>query len=75
LQFPGFDDVSVLGMTAAQKALVLREAEFTRAPVVVARQSEMMQIISRENTLILTGEKPVADGLATMEREITPLLR
>ena len=75
LQYPGFYDVSVLGMTAAQKALVLSEAEYSRAAVVVARQNEISQIITRENSLIFTGEKSIDDGLATLEREITPLLR
>ena len=75
LQYPGFDDVSVLGMTAAQKALVLREAEYSRAPVVVERQSEISQIITRVNSLIFTGETSINDGIATLEREITPLLR
>lgn len=74
LEYPGFEDDSVLSMTAAQKQLVLSEAEYGRAPVVVAKQSEMTQIISREESLIWSGEKTIDDALATMEQEITPLL-
>jgi multiple sugar transport system substrate-binding protein len=75
LQYPGFDDVSVLGMTARQKALVLSEANFSRAPIVVSRQNEISQIMTRENSLVWAGEKSIDDALRTMEREIAPLLR
>ncbi|NLG26124.1 MAG: sugar ABC transporter substrate-binding protein [Clostridiales bacterium] len=74
LEYPGFNEDSVLNMTAAQKALVLAEAEYGRAPVVVARQSEVRQIIDREESLIWSGEKSIDDALATMEQEISPLL-
>jgi multiple sugar transport system substrate-binding protein len=75
MNFPGFQDVSVLAMNARQKALVLSEAEYSRAPIVVARQSEITQIMNRENTLVWIGEKSIDDALRTMDQEIAPLLR
>jgi multiple sugar transport system substrate-binding protein len=75
LKYPGFDDVSVLAMTAKQKALVLSEADFSRAPIVVPKQNEIAQIMNRENSLVWAGEKSIDDALKTMEREITPLLK
>jgi multiple sugar transport system substrate-binding protein len=75
LKYPGFDDVSVLSLTAKQKALVLSETEYSRAPIVVAKQSEINQIMTRENSLVWTGEKSIDEALKTMEREIAPLLK
>lgn len=74
LEYPGFEDATVLGMTADQKAMMLAENVNGRAPVVVSNQNEINQIISREESLIWAGEKSIDDALATMEAEITPLL-
>ncbi|MDR0657261.1 MAG: sugar ABC transporter substrate-binding protein [Treponema sp.] len=75
LNYPGFNDVSVLSMNAAQKALVLRESEFSRAPIVVARQNEINQILSRENSLVWNGEKSIDEALRILQQEINPLLK
>jgi multiple sugar transport system substrate-binding protein len=75
LDFPGFDGEDVLNMNTVQKQLVMDETEYGRAPLVVANQNEINQIITRENSLIWAGEKSVDDGLAAMEAEINPLLQ
>lgn len=74
LEFPGFEDESVLCLTQAQKEMMLAENVNGRAPVVVSNQNEITQIINREESLIWSGEKSIDDALATMEAEITPLL-
>lgn len=74
LEFPGFDDESVLCLNADQKQLMLAENINGRAPIVVSNQNEIRQIINREESLIWAGEKSIDDALATMETEITPLL-
>lgn len=74
LEYPGFEDESVLCLTQAQKEMMLAENVNGRAPVVVANQNEINQIIEREESLIWAGEKSIDDALATMEAEITPLL-
>ena len=74
LDYPGFEGEDVLNMNAEQKQLVMDEAEFGRAPLVVLNQNEINQITTRENTLIWSGEKSIDDGVAAMVAEINPLL-
>ncbi len=70
----GFNDVEVLNMTAEQKAMVLAEAAYGRAPVVVEKANEVAEIIRREETLIWANEKSIDDALKTMEEDINKLL-
>ncbi|GGD85468.1 ABC transporter substrate-binding protein [Paenibacillus nasutitermitis] len=75
LSMPDFVDESVLQMSKDQKELVMKEAEYGRAPVVVEKQNEANQIINRELKLVWSGEKKPEDALNTIKTQVQPLLK
>jgi multiple sugar transport system substrate-binding protein len=74
LQMPGFESVSVMGMTAEQKELVMREVEFGRSVIVVENQNRISEIINRELSLVWAGEKSPEEAVTIIAKEVQPLL-
>lgn len=69
------NDDKVMGMTKAQKELVLSETKHGRAPTVVESQNELSQIMTRELSLMWAGEKSLDDALNQITEECNALLK